>query len=307
MVARDPAHRAGDAGLGKTIAFVTRVDEGISLAVLRGRPDAELTVPAPGTQVFAIQVLLTGTPRFESDRGTVCRPRAGSLVLSQYSDVLGAQVHLPARRDVHIVDLRLSADALRRLTSFPVTDRLMARFGSDAPSHPHAALVVSCQASHAMLQLAYSLSSTPLADPDALALWRRARAYELLAHVIDLLATPVFSPALTAIENERLLRAFAVLEERFNEAWPALRLARAVGLPEKKLQSGFRARVGTSVHAHLRALRLRHAAQRLASGASVTDVAFDVGYDNLSHFGKAFRAHFGVLPSDYRSQRGAPH
>ena len=27
----------------------------------------------------------------------------------------------------------------------------------------------------------------------------------------------------------------------------------------------------------------------------------DVGYDNLSHVGKAFRARFGVLPSEWRS------
>lgn len=296
----------------KTIALLTRVDEGISLAVLRGRPEADLTLPAPGTQVFGIQVLLAGTPRFELDRGAVCMPRAGSLVLSQYSDSLGSQVSLPARHDVHIVDLRLSADALRRLTSFPIAERLVARFAADASSQDAPGLVVSCCASHAVLQLAQSLSSTPLADPDALALWRRARAHELLAHVIDVLATPdAVTPAastpLTAIENERLLRAFALLEEGFAEAWPAARLARAVGLPEKKLQSGFRARAGTSVHAHQRALRLRHAAQRLAGGASVTDVAFDVGYDNLSHFGKAFRAQFGVLPSEYRSLRGASH
>jgi AraC-like DNA-binding protein len=291
----------------KTIALLARVDDGISLAVLRGCPDAELTLPSPGTHVFGIQVLLAGTPRFELDRGAVCTPRVGSLVLSQYSDRLGSQVRLPARHDVHIVDLRLSADALRRLTSFPIAERLVARFASGASSHNAPGLVASCGASHAVLQLAQSLSSTPLADPDALALWRRARAHELLAHVIDVLATPDPSVPLTAIENERLLRAFALLETRYAEAWPAVRLAKAVGLPEKKLQSGFRARAGTSVHAHLRALRLRHAAQRLAGGASVTDVAFDVGYDNLSHFGKSFRAQFGVLPSEYRSLRGASH
>ena len=299
----------------KTIALLTRVDEGISLAVLRVRPDADLTLPSPGTQVFGIQVLLAGMPRFELDRGAVCMPRAGSLVLSQYSDSLGSQVSLPARHDVHIVDVRLSADALRRLTTFPIAERMVARFASDASSEESPGRVVSCGASHAVLQLAQSLSSTPLADPHALALWRRARAHELLAHVIDVLATPdavtphAVTPAaatpLTALENERLLRAFALLEERIAEAWPAARLAKAVGLPEKKLQSGFRVRAGTSVHAHLRTLRLHHAAQRLASGASVTDVAFDVGYDNLSHFGKAFRAQFGVLPSDYRNLRGA--
>jgi AraC-like DNA-binding protein len=287
----------------KTIAVLAKVEEGVSLVVLRGCPDQELTLPAPGAQVFGIQVLLAGTPHIALDDGAVCAPRAGSLVLSQYSDRLDSQIRLPAKHDVHIVDLRLSVDALRRATAFPVVERLHARFADAAVMSDARSLVVSCSASLEMLQLARSLSTAPLRDPSALALWQRARAQELLARVVELLAAPPPVALLSPPEQERVSRALALLAARYAEDWPAARLARAVGLSEKKLQAGFRACVGASVHTQLRMLRLQQAARQLAQGNSVTAVAFDVGYDNLSHFGKAFRTAFGVLPSEWKTAR----
>lgn len=288
----------------KTIAVLAKVEEGISLVVLRGCPDQELTLPSPGAQVFGIQVLLAGTSQIALDDGATCHPRAGSLVLSQYSDRLDSQIRVPARHEVHIVDLRLSAEALQRVTTFPVAQRLYERFAKGARMSDSQSLVVSCSASHEMLQLAQSLSSAPLSDPSALALWRRGRTQELLARVVELLAMPQPLTALTPTEHDRLSRALALIEARYSEDWPAVRLAQAVGLSEKKLQAGFRECCGASVHTHLRKLRLQQAATRLARGDSVTTVAYDVGYDNLSHFGKAFRASFGVLPSEWKSSRG---
>lgn len=291
----------------KTIAVLARVDEGVSLAVLRGCPDAEMTLPSPGRRVFGIQVLLTGAPRITFDHGQVCKPRAGALVLSQYSDSLGSQVSLPAKHDVHIVDLRLSAEALQRVTSFPIAERLQDRFADELNTAGRHGLIVSCSASYEMLRLAQSLSSSPMADPAALALWRRGLTQQLLAQVVELLSMPGQPSPLSATEHERLQRAIALLEKRYAEDWPASRLSQAVGLSEKKLQAGFRAACGASVHARLREIRLRQAAERLAAGDSVTEVALDVGYDNLSHFGKAFRAQYGVLPSEWKGKGGLTH
>ena len=36
-----------------------------------------------------------------------------------------------------------------------------------------------------------------------------------------------------------------------------------------------------------------------SEGRSVTDVALSVGFENLSHFSKVFRAFHGVNPRDY--------
>ncbi|QQM32879.1 AraC family transcriptional regulator (plasmid) [Martelella lutilitoris] len=65
------------------------------------------------------------------------------------------------------------------------------------------------------------------------------------------------------------------------------------------LKEGFRLTIGKSIHAYLRTTRIEAAADLISAGASVTEAALAVGFENLSHFSKAFRAEKGVLPSRY--------
>ena len=46
---------------------------------------------------------------------------------------------------------------------------------------------------------------------------------------------------------------------------------------------------------------LRILADRRHQGRSITAIAFEVGFGNLSYFNRTFRRHFGITPSDARS------
>ena len=59
----------------------------------------------------------------------------------------------------------------------------------------------------------------------------------------------------------------------------------------------FRELVGMPPHKYLVRLRLQGARDLLQSGMSVTDVCHAVGFNNLSHFIRTFRAHYGSVPS----------
>ena len=61
--------------------------------------------------------------------------------------------------------------------------------------------------------------------------------------------------------------------------------------------------LGVTPHQYLVRSRLRHAARRLAEDDStITDIAYDVGFGDLSYFNRAFRRRYGASPSDVRAQ-----
>ena len=56
----------------------------------------------------------------------------------------------------------------------------------------------------------------------------------------------------------------------------------------------------TSPAAYLKEKKLQKAAELLSvSDARLSDVAFDCGFNNLSHFSKSFKQKYGLSPSDY--------
>lgn len=63
----------------------------------------------------------------------------------------------------------------------------------------------------------------------------------------------------------------------------------------------FRKVTGVSPHQFLLRMRLHAAARRLRqSSESVTEIAYSVGFEDLSNFVRTFRAEFGTPPSRYR-------
>ena len=61
----------------------------------------------------------------------------------------------------------------------------------------------------------------------------------------------------------------------------------------------FKQETGMGLAVWRQQVRLMEALSRLASGESVTQVAFEVGYDSPSGFSAMFRRAFGVPPSQY--------
>jgi AraC-like DNA-binding protein len=63
----------------------------------------------------------------------------------------------------------------------------------------------------------------------------------------------------------------------------------------------FKRVTGVTPHQWVLRARLREAARRLAeTRAPVTEIALDVGFEDLSNFTRTFRAEFGASPREYR-------
>lgn len=77
-------------------------------------------------------------------------------------------------------------------------------------------------------------------------------------------------------------------------------LAGAVHLGRVQLHRKLKAVANTTATQFIRDIRLAKAAELLSEGKlSVTQVAYSVGFDNLSYFAKVFQEKYGSLPSQY--------
>lgn len=95
------------------------------------------------------------------------------------------------------------------------------------------------------------------------------------------------------------------LESTFFLATTLDEAARSAGLSGRRFSTLYRNVTGQSWHKHLSALQLGHARQLLSqTDKAVVAVAFESGFDDLSHFNHLFRKAFGCSPSTFRNREG---
>jgi AraC-like DNA-binding protein len=99
----------------------------------------------------------------------------------------------------------------------------------------------------------------------------------------------------------RIVRVLKRLEARSAEPHGLADLARVAGLSPYHFLRTFKRVTGVTPHQWVLRARLRDAARRLVeTRAPITEIALDVGFEDLSNFIRTFRAEFGVSPSRYR-------
>jgi len=79
-------------------------------------------------------------------------------------------------------------------------------------------------------------------------------------------------------------------------------IAGELGISLRTVQNGFAA-MGTTPVGYIAERRLERAAELLrnSDAISVTDIAFDLGFNDSAYFSRCFRQRFGVTPSAYRA------
>ena len=108
--------------------------------------------------------------------------------------------------------------------------------------------------------------------------------------------------------DERFLNKLTqTIEQHMNDAgYGTELLAHDMCMSRMQLNRKLHALTGHSTHELVREFRLQRAAELLRTHAdNVSGVAFQVGFNNLSHFARAFRDRFGVPPSEYETNHPA--
>ena len=75
-------------------------------------------------------------------------------------------------------------------------------------------------------------------------------------------------------------------------------LAAMIGVSTSRLTQVFSTEVGIPLHAYSPWLRLVHATERLADGATITEAAQAAGFARGAHFTRSFEAMFGLDPTE---------
>lgn len=102
---------------------------------------------------------------------------------------------------------------------------------------------------------------------------------------------------LTKVERTRVS-----IDEGFAEPLVMRRLARDAGTNETKLSRAFRTIYGMTIFEYVRSRRMVEAQRLLRAGnLSVTEIAFEVGYEYSCNFSVAYKRHFGVTPKEERA------
>ncbi len=78
-------------------------------------------------------------------------------------------------------------------------------------------------------------------------------------------------------------------------------LSRVVGLNEYKLKKGFKIIFGQTIHAFFIEAKMKRASRLLQnSTVSISQIAYELGYNNVSHFSSSFKRIYKRTPRDYR-------
>ncbi|WP_371818691.1 helix-turn-helix transcriptional regulator [Rhodomicrobium sp. Az07] len=255
---------------------------------------------AEGPPTFSLSVCLCGSGTFAIDGALPLAVKPGLGVLFASNRYTLGENTVKATERFHVIDVRFEKRFLVKAGGAPLA-QLGCDLLSDHSLPDRGLFLVGFPAPPPLLQAARCIAGCRIAEGTARKLYLYSKAIECLSLVIHSFSLPSPQrPALRGEDYRRVQHAREIVETQYDVDWTIARLAREVGVNERKLKEGFREIVGNSVHAHLRDIRIEAAAALLDEGKTVTEAALAVGFSNLSHFSKTFSAKKGMLPSRYR-------
>lgn len=117
----------------------------------------------------------------------------------------------------------------------------------------------------------------------------------------EIINIPLSEITTTPVDEQFLQRATGIVEKNIeDESFTVEQFASEIALSRKHLHRKLTALTDLTPRDFIRTIRLKRAAQLLEKqSGTVADIAYAVGFGNLSYFSKAFKEQFGCSPSEY--------
>ncbi len=117
----------------------------------------------------------------------------------------------------------------------------------------------------------------------------------------ELSVLQITAAGLNKTDKKFLQKALDVVEAHLSDPeFDVNRFGREMAMSRQQMHRKFRALVDQSATGFIRTIRLKKAAELLSSkSGTVSEIAYDVGFNTLSYFTKCFQEQFGMTPSEY--------
>lgn len=126
---------------------------------------------------------------------------------------------------------------------------------------------------------------------------------QVLRHLME--TGEVKGGMLSGLSHPRLRNAIVAMHEAPAKDWTLEDLAQAAGMSRTAFATAFRDTLGLTPGQYLQGWRVGLAQQALRHGKPLKVVASDVGYGSEAALSRAFKAHSGLSPREWKRQRAA--
>ncbi len=115
------------------------------------------------------------------------------------------------------------------------------------------------------------------------------------------ISSPGFTPEIHGADDERMGQISAFIQEKIDQPLYLSDVARHAGMSSITFSRYFRSRTGKTFPNYLNELRIARVCRLLVeTDGTVSEIAWNCGFDSLANFQKQFRKIHGCTPKDYR-------
>lgn len=218
--------------------------------------------------------------------------RANVLICTQ---AVSSIIDMPSNTSFGSVTISVSRQYLNQLfgnIDYPVVASVLQASGN---------FVLEMDISSEMIKTANEMLHVPV--PESLeSHYCKLKCEELLCHIFALLmqreAVPIGGMHINDIKAIYAVKTH--LQSNLAEPPNIAALAREMGMSEPKLRKLFKQTFGKGVFEYYQFMRMEKAARLLREKRlTVSEVGYQLGFTNLSHFSRVFEQHNGMKPKKY--------
>ncbi|HZH96195.1 MAG TPA: AraC family transcriptional regulator [Flavisolibacter sp.] len=233
-----------------------------------------------------------------NEEKTVKFSRKNESAVQVTTNDLNSVIRFPGNTETHYVVIGITSQRLAALLTVKGSNQLIDTITSGTASFLYfESMQVEIQ--H-ILKHIFSINADEILGPFSI----QIKVQELLFHLFDTLIKRE-STAHKHINNddvERLMQLRNIILSDLSVPPSLPALAAMIGMSETKMKQLFKQTFGSSIYNYFQKVRMEEAAFLLKQGGySVSEVGYELGFTNLSHFSRLFESHYGSTPKKFSS------